>query len=126
MRRHDSMRKAASDRRSKGWAAVRRLASSAEPPHSPAASKDRERCGGWAARDPRRRAPPGLVRRSGERRGGEEGRSRGGPDHLKKKKEESVERVREKRLQVEDVEELGGGPVVVRGMLADLWLVALV
>src|SRR3712207_9253409 len=33
--------------------------------------------------------PPGPRRRSGEGRGGEEGRFRGGPDHLKKKKEDT-------------------------------------
>src|SRR3989442_15991430 len=37
---------------------------------------------GWA------RASPARPRRSGERRVGEEGRSRGGPYHLKKKKKE--------------------------------------
>src|SRR2546429_9418491 len=33
--------------------------------------------------------PAGGGSRSGERRGGEEGRSRGAPDHLKKKKKKS-------------------------------------
>src|SRR3989441_13371749 len=43
---------------------------------------------GWRV-DPQRAGAGGCLGRSGERRVGEEGRSRWGPDHLKKKKTEN-------------------------------------
>src|SRR3712207_9333462 len=46
----------------------------------------------------RPRAPPAGPGRSGERRGGEEGRSRGAPDHLKKKKKANKEQLQYEQL----------------------------
>src|SRR2546430_15045688 len=75
--------------------ARRRTSCRSRKTRSPSAPRCYGNSSGSKTRQRRSRlAPQGWTQRSEERRGGEEGRSRWAPDHLKKKKEEEGREVR--------------------------------